>query len=576
VIVEDVNTDLRAQEPSMLMPAAPTLMRPERLSVIQPSRLSVSHALMAQATKGRWKIQCTRFDLDDRGKGVANYLVDADGWQFSFPVFSAEPNPAGRSARIIGTSWDVLGALVEGRISDADLATTERELPKLYEGRATRDTLVWARSNRSGRLFDEAVNTLAEGRQPEVAALARVGYLTRNTGLDGNGTFGTKTFLAFEKNHPLRWALGAQMLSAYMMRVFACDLLRHLSRAKGGSRAVEMNPDLQRFLGLGNGSAIGLSYFVHNHPRLIDRWLSCRHQALASAMLTPIGRDGASLESLLALLKKAIIYRRQDRSEYEVFAPSQAIAVDLEVIHRELERLLAQVRSGSVASATPLVAFCQSLDGRVHAEALETLHSQLIELVPDVADRLVKTLVVDEEVVGRPEMSVRRLREIIHADYAWAFGLDLDSERSQRYIWYKSATAEEPRRGPRDEVSQAHNIGLDLPRLVRALDADLAASDASRSVARFLFEHPQHRLIATRVQSLAGLAYHSPHGDIMSEDFIPAHVIRLMNAGIHGIDKTRDFLGRFIRGVLFQGAPLPEDIASGQANEHWFNPEEPA
>jgi hypothetical protein len=576
VTPDDAATELRPQEPSTLMPPAATLMRPERLSVIQPSRLSVSHALMAQATKGRWKIQCTRFDLDERGKGVANYLVDAEGWQFSFPVFSAEPNPAGRSARIIGTSWDVLGALVEGRISDADFATTERELPKLYEGRATRDTLVWARSNRSGRLFDEAVNTLADGRQPETAALARVGYLTRNTGLDGNGTFGTKALLAFEKNHPLRWALGAQMLSAYMMRVFAGDLLRHLSRARGGSRAVEMNPDLQRFLGLGNGSAIGLSYFVHNHPRLIDRWLNCRHQAIASAMLLRIGRDGAPLETLLALMQRAIVYRRQDRSEYEVFAPSQVIADDLELIQRELARLLADVRNASVAAATPLVGFCQSLDGRVHPEAFETLRSQLIELVPDVADRLVKSLVVDEEVVGRPEMSVRRLREIVHADYAWAFGMDLDSERSQRYIWYKSATAEEPRRGPRDEVSQAHNIGLDLPRLVRALDADLAANDPSRSVARFLLEHPQHRLVATRVQSLAGLSYHSPHADIMSEDFIPAHVIRLMNSGIHGIDKTRDFLGRFIRGVLFQGAPLPEDIASGQAAEHWFNPEEPA
>jgi hypothetical protein len=153
--------------------------------------------------------------------------------------------------------------------------------------------------------------------------------------------------------------------------------------------------------------------------------------------------------------------------------------------------------------------------------------------------------------------------------------MDLESERSKRYVWYKSRTAEEPRRGPREEVGEVVNLGLDLPRLVVRLHANLAASDAGDSVARFLLAHPWHRGIITRVQALAGLPYHSVHADIMSEDFVPAHITRLLNVGIHGIDKARDFLNRNLRGVLFHGAPTAQDLNEGGGDTQWFYPAEP-
>ena len=397
----------------------------------------------------------------------------------------------------------------------------------------------------------------------------------RNTGLDGNGTFGTRSFLALERDHPLRASLGAQMLTAYMMRVFAYDLIAHLARAKGGPKAVPLSPDLERFLGVGNGSALGLMFFVHNHPRLLDRWLRVREQAIAAAKMTEIDRDARPLDTLLGLLDRAIVYRRQDKTEYDLLTSSDAIATDLAGIRRELGWLRERVQAGIVPITMPLIEFCESIEGRFNADAIETLNSLLIELVPDFADDLGDTLVLDEELTDRPEMPVSRLREIVRSEYRWAFGLDLTSERSQRYIWYKSVNAEEPRRGPREEAPDAFSLGLDLPRLVVALDRDLATTDGKTSVARFLIAHPYHRLIVTRVQALAGLPYHSPHADIMSEDFVPAHITRMLNGAVHGLDKTRDAMGRVIRGVLMQGAPLPEELANGTGEAHWFNPPEP-
>jgi hypothetical protein len=560
--------------PQALMRSADDLMRPAALAAIQPSRISASRSLMAVASRQRWQITCEHFDVDAAGRGRARYAIEADGWRFTFPVFSFEPKTQERTGRIIGRAWDMMAALVEGPLSAAAIDRLGQEIPKLYEGRATPGTLTWARSNRSGRLFNLAVDSLAAGRQPPIAELGSTCYLMRNTGIDGNGTFGTKSFLAYERDHPLRASLRAQMLTAYMMRVFAGDLVAHLARMKGGADAVAATPELARFLGVGNGSALGLMFFVNNHPRLIDRWLTIREQAIAHGKLVPVDPDATPLLGLATLLDKAILARRQDRSEYEAFAPSILVADDLALIRRELALLIDRARAGC-AGPVPLVGFAASLEGRVHPEAYETLLSLLIELVPDVADRLAADLVIDEELTGSPVMPVGRLREILRSDYRWAFDLDLTSERSQRYVWYKSRTAEEPRRGPREEIGEAHNLGLDLPRLVVALDADLAAAEPRSSVARFLMAHPQHRLIVTRVQALAGLAYHSPHGDIMSEDFVPAHITRLLNVGIHGIDKTRDFLNRNLRGVLYHGAPTPADLASGTADPHWFYPPEP-
>ena len=571
---DEPTTDAPAAELRALMRPTDELMRPERLAALQPSRISASRSLIAKAARQRWRIERESFAIDERGRGRALYAIEADGWRFSFPILSFEPSTRERTGRIIGRAWDMMGALVEGEMTQGAIEALDHELPKLYAGRAMPQTLTWARSNRSSRLFDLAVESLAAGRQPPIAELGRTCYLMRNTGIDGNGTFGTKSFLAFERDHPLRPSLRAQMLTAYMMRVFAGDLVRHLADERGGRKATRMEADLARFLGVGNGSALGLMFFVNNHPRLIDRWLRIREEAIARAKLLAVEPHAVPLETLAALIGKAILARRQDRSEYETFVPSRIIADDLAVIAHELGSLIERVRAGQ-AGETPLAGFTASLAPRLHPEAYETLQSLLIELVPNIADTLVETLVIDEEMTGRPEMTLQRLRDVLRAEYAWAFGLDLVSERSRRYVWYKSRTAEEPRRGPREEVGEAHNLGLDLPRLIIGLDRDLAASDARMSVARFLFTHPQHRLIVTRVQALAGLRYHSPQADIMSEDFVPAQITRLINVGIHGIDNTRDFLNRNLRGVIFHGAPTPDDLGSGSADPHWFYPPEP-
>lgn len=557
-----------------VMTPADRLMDPVRLSVLQSTRLSTTRLLMGKAMRERWRIQCARWSIDERARGTALYRIETGGMPLDLIVHSFEPRKEGRMGRIIGRAWDMMAALVEGPVSEEDIRVTGEELPKLYGGRATPGTLVWARSNRSGRAFDETVAALAEGRQPDVGLLAQSCYLMRNTGLDGNGTFGTRSFRALEDTHPLRNVLDAQMLCAYLMRVFSIDLVHHLARCRN-PRAAEIDPAIQRFLGVGNGSALGLNLFVNNHPMLVDAWLSGREQAIVAAKRLPAVARDARVALVLELVRKARVFREQDRMTYERFTASSEIARDLKLIERALEELHETGRVAGRDSRYPLSALANAVEPKVHPEAFELYQSVLTYLVPELCDQLATTLSVTEEYRSDPSMTAAHLRAILHEEYAWAFKMDLDSESEQRYVWYKSETAEEPRRGSRAEAGDVFNLGLDLPRLVRDLDRELAGRPGHLRVARFLMERPGYRHIVARIQTLQGRAYHSPHMNMMGESLIPCDITRFINISIHGLDKTRDYQQRALRGVIYQGAPTPDEIASGTADVHWFYPQEP-
>ena len=555
--------------------SATLMMRPERLAALQPSRISATRRFIKQLIEERWSFNKISFDIKADGAGEALYQIEAPGnWIFSVPILSFKPTQKGRTLRIIGAAWDMMGAMVEGRISEADFETFRQEAPKLYHGRATPDTLTWFRANRSTRFFDDSVAALAAGSQPDAEKLWNAGYAMRNSGVNGNGTFGTRTFRTLESDHPLRGSLVAEMLSAYMMRVFSIDLMNHLACEAGGITAVQLNPAMSRYLGVGNASAMGLMHFTSNWPKLINRWMLLREKCIERAKMLDLNAEPKLLDRLITLTERLIIYRDEDKTPYIRYPSGPKLATELCCVHKDLCSLRSHLEVGVLEDPAPLIGFCASIEERFHPHTTETLLSLLIDLVPDYADQQIRTLTINEEVVGVPEMGAGELQELIRVEYAWVFKMNLDAPEAQHFIWYKSRNAEEPRRGPRTDIDEKHELVLDVPRQVVELDAALVAAPSGQSVSRFLIENPDLRKIVTRVQSLNGLPYHTPHADIMHRDFVPTHITKLLNSGLHGLDKTVE-VGHHLCGVLFQGAPLPDEIASGTANTDWTNPARP-
>lgn len=569
----DMTQSVSGPGATALMRKGSQVMMPKSLAAIQPSRLSGARAFMNRMVRERWDISVVRFDVDSNAEGTVIYSIKAPDREFSFIGFSRPPSRTARTGRIIGQAWDMMGTLNEGPATEADIESARRELPKLYTGRATPNALIWCRSNRSMRVFDQTLEALAAGRQPAIEDLSKVCYLMRNTGLDGNGTFGTRSFPSLGRDHPLGGVLQAQLLTAYMMREYSCDLVQHLARLKS-DKAVPLDPSIRRYLGVGNGSALGLIFFIHKHPRLINAWIGARETAIAKARGLELDPADARIEQLVGLLERAVTFRRQDRMVYETFTSSADIADDLSQALEALEAFRDSGRMHSEIHATPLDVLVSRFEKTASPEAFETLLSLLIELVPEDADALFAEIDAPEEFVVSPAETVASLAELIRRDYRWALDTDMSTADAYKYVWYKSVTAEEPRRGARDEVPEALDLGLDICGGVQALMADIEAADPSSTVARLLLAHPEHRYLVARIQSLREEHFHTPRANINDESFVPIDLVRLMNCGIHGIDKTRDFLSRNLRGVLYHGAPTPDEIRSGTAVA-WFYPPEP-
>ncbi|MGW4798033.1 hypothetical protein ACWEPC_37005 [Nonomuraea sp. NPDC004297] len=545
------------------------LMRPERLASLQPSRFSASRSLVSTMLREGWTISAPRLNLDSHGNGTAVYRVQTHAGVLSFVAFSSEPRFVDRTPRIIGRSWDMVGALLEGEADPARIEQTRAELPKLYAGRAAPGTLVWCRSNRSLRAFEHVVEALVAGRQPGLDRLRSVGYLMRNTGLDANGTFGTRSYLSYGAGHPLAVPYHAQMLTAYLMREFSFDLCDHLAAAAAPA-AARLDPALRRYLGLGNGSALGLVLFVANHPRMVDQWLRVREQALAQARrLTPPAGDPA-YGRLVDLLDDAIVYRDQDPMRYGVFPDGQRLAAELRTVREHA----AALRDEGPAHAHPFETLRNQITATVTPETEEILNSLLMELLPDDADAALDQLIVDERLSGDPGMTVRELSALLHGTYAWAHHLPPAGTADRNRVWYKSRAAEEPRSGPREQFPGGFDLSVDVPGDVRRLSRLLEHYDARTRVGRVLFDHPHERAAVERLQALRDLPYALPRIDMLDMDFVPVHIIRLANAAFYGLDRTKDFLGRTLRGLIFQGAPTRDDLPDSHPHS-WWHPGEP-
>ncbi len=546
------------------------VMDPRNLGAIQPTRLSASRSFLAKMLREGWRIERQELELDARGNGTARYTIETPHGALTFAAWLREPRGVNRTGRIIGSSWDMLGTLIDGVATEAQIATSARELPKLYEGRAPQGTLIWMRSNQSLRLFRHVRDSLAAGQQPNAAEVKRVGYLMRNTGLDGNGTFGSISFPAIADGHPLAISYHAQMLSAYLMRELSVDVVQELARLDAPEAAVTLAPEVRRHIGVGNGSALGLVMFVYNRPALVHAYVSLTIDAVRHVLEQPIACGDDRLAHLERLLDRAIQYRALEDTRYRVFTGGKQLATDL----RRIRAVLRAARRGELvrdSSETLLAAVHRYVNGRVSLEALNTLHTLLIELAPDYADALVQErLAFDETQELDPRLPALDVRKALQQTFGWALSLPLNDPEHRDRVWYQSRAAEEPRSGPAEEVPGAHEVIPNYPSRARELLTALAGVADTTPIGEVLAARPELEHVARSAVALRALPYAVPHADPHDIDFVPVWLVRLMNACVHGLDRTEDFLNRSVLGLIYDGAPFRDELAGADAESWWW------
>ena len=90
------------------------VMRLERLGSAHQTRLSFLRALLRRFQIERWQVTRERFDIDERGVGVAIYAVKIGERIYSLIAFGHEIPPEKRTDRVIAEEWDATFVLHDG------------------------------------------------------------------------------------------------------------------------------------------------------------------------------------------------------------------------------------------------------------------------------------------------------------------------------------------------------------------------------------------------------------------------------------------------------------------------------
>ena len=142
------------------------VMRLERLGSAHQTRLSFLRALLRRMRSERWHVTRQRFDIDERGVGVAIYAVEVGERIYSLVAFGHHLPPEKRTDRVIAEEWDTTFVLHDGA-PDADaVARLQANVPLQEAGRYLASEIVLARANRSVRLFDHVVRARSEADNP--------------------------------------------------------------------------------------------------------------------------------------------------------------------------------------------------------------------------------------------------------------------------------------------------------------------------------------------------------------------------------------------------------------------------
>ena len=547
--------------------APDSVMRLERMGASFQTRLSFMRQLIRRLRHEGWRLERPCFELDSDGCGVAVYAAHGPARTYSLIAYTHRIDADQRTDRVIAEAWDATFSLFDGVPDAADIERLRRNTPKQESGRFRSSELTLARANKSMRLFEHVVDSLAAGRQPDARRLAEVGYLMRTTAVYGSGKFGCADREKIADRPEMCGPFQAELLTVYLIRWLSIDLVNHLARCRGGDGSAALAADYARYLGIGNATGLGMAPFLIKHPVLINNWVRARETALARVRALPAA-DAAAAAGFLALLDRG----RRYVDEWDVEDGLQSTRIRR--LRTELGEL-ADWCADWLAGPYPWDAMYRHAEAAFSFEGQEFVVSLLLEGHGPVVDELGRDMSAPAPNRLRPEMPLKELRRLLEEHYDWALATDYTQPEAVQRFWYYSEEKLEPRVGDRHaEPGADREMPIAIARDVSRLRARLREYDESWTVAEFLVAAPEFRDIVWRVQTAVGCPYGEIRDNLIGSDQRPVDILRFKLAffGVSKFDPKSDL---WTRVNMYQGAPLPDEIAADNAAE-WVFPTRPA
>ena len=540
------------------------VMRLSRMGSSFQTRLSFMRSLTRRISREKWKFEKIRFDVDKDGYGVSVYAVHTLERTYSLITFTNAIAPEMRTDRVVAEVWDATFNLFDGVPTEADIKRLSLNTPKQEAGRFSPSELVLARANKSLRLFEHVASCLSEGKQPDVEYLASVGYLMRTTAVYGSGKFGCADREKISKRPETRGAFQVELLTVYLFRWFTIELVEHVAKLRGGGKAVSLNPEISKYLGIGNATGLGMAPFLIKHPVLIHNWVLARETAL-SRVITLESHTPETLSLFGKYLQRAI----QHIAEWNVEDQLQTARI---LKTREDMNQLSNWFADEENLKQPflwqrVMLFAES---NFSLEGQELTVSLLLEphgeLVDDLADAMHTSTVTELD----PAMRLTQLNELLQKSFSWALEIDFTEPEKQRRFWYYSEEKLEPRFGDRyADPGAEQEMPLAVGRDVYLLSKKIESISADISVGEFVQNYPEFRHIIRRVQTVVRFPYAEIRDNILDAKMRPVDLLRFKLA-FFGASKFDPKSELWTRITLFQGAPLPCQFSTKDSDEWAF------
>jgi hypothetical protein len=531
-----------------------TVMKLSKLGSFHQSKLSFLRSFLKEFKD--WEYKRDLFELNEFGHGTAIYSFTKNKRVYSLICFANDLNANERSDRVIATKWDAAFTLHDGIPTKKDIDRLKNEVPKQEVGRLSYKELTLSRANKSVRVFNHVVKNLSEGKQPDIKLLSDVGYLYRTTAVYGSGKFGLADRFRIKDREVIYGPFRLEMMLVYLVRQFTFDQVNHVAKNKNPTKAINLDLEICKKLGIGNSTGLGMAPFIVNHPTLLNNWVMARETALKNIReIKKVKKKDSDL--FVEYLKKSIknITSWNTESEYQ---------------KKKIKSLLEDISNFIIFIDKNFNFSCEFAFNEIYLwlekntgdECIEYVVSMMMEPYDFIVSPLINKMSSDEEKYFNipTNRTVRELREILENKYSQILKIDFSKKENNQNFWFISKNKEEPRLANRfEEQGSKLEQPLAIARDIKILYDVLLVSKNSSTIDKFLTKNSNLRHVVRRAFIVEKFPYSEIQDNTIGKSIVPIDMLRL-KLSFFGALKFDPRSDKWLRICMFQGAPLPEQL----------------
>jgi hypothetical protein len=353
------------------------------------------------------------------------------------------------------------------------------------------------------------------------------------------------------------------MMLVYLVRQFTFDQVNHIALCKNPNKAVKLDDQICKNLGIGNSTGLGMAPFIVNHPTLLNNWILSRETALKEIREIKIVENKDS-ELFIDCVKKSLtnITSWNTDSEYQ--------QKKISLLLKNVEKFINYIENNfDFKTEYPFNEIYLWLEQNTCEECIEYIVSIMMEPYSNITNPLVGNMSSDEDKYFNipTNRTVQELRDIIEIKYPNILDINFNQKENHQNFWFISKNKEEPRLADRFEE---HGSELEQPlavaRDIKKLYEKLLSEKNNSSIAEFLSLNSELRHVVRRAFIIEKFPYSEIQDNTISKNIVPIDMLRL-KLSFFGALKFDPRSDKWLRICMFQGAPLPSELKS--YDEQW-------